>query len=77
MSLNVKVVVFMLMCMTGCQKHIVEANVREAYLEKLETNQIYKIKFDVLHVIYFLFFSVRCYSNLCERVIISLQIATI
>ncbi len=34
---------FMLMCMTGCQKHIVEANVREAYIEKLETNQIYKI----------------------------------
>ena len=33
----------MLMCMTGCQKHIVEANVREAYIEKLETNQIYKI----------------------------------
>ena len=42
MSLNVKVIVFMLMCMTGCQKHIVEANVREAYIEKLETNQIYK-----------------------------------
>ena len=43
MSLNVKIIVFMPICMTGCQKHIVEANVREAYIEKLETNQIYKI----------------------------------
>ena len=43
MPLNVKEIVFMLMCMTGCQKHVVEANVREAYIEKLETNQIYKI----------------------------------
>ena len=43
MSLNVKMIMFVLICMTGCQKHIVEANVREAYIEKLETNQIYKI----------------------------------
>lgn len=44
----------MLMCMTGCQKHIVEANVREAYIEKLETNQIYKItcKEEINKIIY-------------------------
>ena len=54
MSLNVKVIVFMLMCMTGCQKHIVEANVREAYIEKLATNQIYKItcKEEINKIIY-------------------------
>ena len=42
------------MCMTGCQKHIVEANVREAYIEKLETNQIYKItcKEEINKIIY-------------------------
>ena len=44
----------MLMCMTGCQKHVVEANVREAYIEKLETNQIYKIacKEEINKIIY-------------------------
>ena len=29
--------------MTGCQKHIIEANVREVYIEILETIQLYKI----------------------------------
>ena len=54
MSLNVKIIMFMLMCMTGCQKHIVETNVREAYIEKLETNQIYKItcKEEINKIIY-------------------------
>ena len=54
MSLNVKVIVFVLICMTGCQKHIVEANVREVYIEKLETNQIYKItcKEEINKIIY-------------------------
>ena len=42
------------MCMTGCQKHIVEATVREAYIEKLETNKIYKItcKEEINKIIY-------------------------
>ena len=54
MSLNVKIIMFVLICMTGCQKHIVEANVREAYIEKLETNQKYRIicKEEINKIIY-------------------------
>lgn len=29
--------------MTGCQKHIVEPDVQEVYIEKIDTNQKYKI----------------------------------
>ena len=29
--------------MTGCQKHIVDANAIEVYIEKLDSDQIYKI----------------------------------
>ena len=54
MSLNVKIIMFVLICMTGCQKHMVEANVREAYIEKLETNQKYRIicKEEINKIIY-------------------------
>ena len=29
--------------MTGCQKHIVEPDVQEVYIEKIDTNQKYQI----------------------------------
>ena len=43
MSLKVKLIIFILICMTGCQKHIVDANAIEVYIEKLDSDQIYKI----------------------------------
>ena len=36
---TLKILLFILICMTGCQKHIVEPDVQEVYIEKIETNQ--------------------------------------
>ena len=40
---TLKILLFILICMTGCQKHIVEPDVQEVYIEKIDTNQKYKI----------------------------------
>ena len=40
---TLKIMLFILICMTGCQKHIVEPDVQEVYIEKIDTNQKYKI----------------------------------
>lgn len=31
---TLKILLFILICMTGCQKHIVEPDVQEVYIEK-------------------------------------------
>ena len=36
---TLKILLFILICMTGCQKHIVEPDVQEVYIEKIDTNQ--------------------------------------
>mgnify|MGYP000251942666 CR=1 FL=1 len=40
---KLKMILFVIICMTGCQKHIVESDVREVHIEKMDTNQKYKI----------------------------------
>lgn len=40
---TLKILLFILICTTGCQKHIVEPDVQEVYIEKIDTNQKYKI----------------------------------
>ena len=40
---TLKIMLFILICTTGCQKHIVEPDVQEVYIEKIDTNQKYKI----------------------------------
>lgn len=40
---TLKILLFILICMIGCQKHIVEPDVQEVYIEKIDTNQKYKI----------------------------------
>ena len=40
---TLKILLFILICMAGCQKHIVEPDVQEVYIEKIDTNQKYQI----------------------------------
>ena len=37
---TLKILLFILICMAGCQKHIVEPDVQEVYIEKIDTKPV-------------------------------------